>query len=260
VICRSWESLVLWLLGYPDQALHMSQAAYTLAQEMAHPYSQGYALMWAAMLHTYRREGQLVQARTEALMTLSTAQEYALYMGAGTFWQGLIQTQEAYRSGRPEQGEVYIARMRQGLTDWLATGAGVFQPYFLALLGEAYGNAGHTEQGLAMLTEASAVVERTGERYYEAEIQRLRGELLLRQTPPEVHQAETCLQHALAVAQRQQAKSLELRAAMSLSRLWQQQEKRDKARRLLAEVYNWFTEGFDTADLQEARALLDELV
>ena len=131
------------------------------------------------------------------------------------------------------------------------------RPYGLTLLAEAYAQLEQAEEGLAVVSEALETVATTGERFYEAELHRLQGELSL-QLPTPLAEAEACLQQALAVARRQQAKSLELRAAMSLSRLWQQQGKRAEAHQLLAEVYGWFTEGFDTADLQEAKALLAE--
>jgi predicted ATPase len=179
-----------------------------------------------------------------------------------------------------------IAHIRAGLAAWRATGAELVRPYFLALLAEAYRKAGQTEEGLNALAEALATVHDSGERWWEAELYRLKGELLRMQaartggsrtatteTPmlakmdigrpgrllPLRIEAETCLLHALEIAQRQQAKSLELRAALSLSRLWEQQGKGDVARQLLAETYGWFTEGFDTADLKEAKALLDDL-
>jgi predicted ATPase len=166
------------------------------------------------------------------------------------------------------QAEKGIAQIRQGLTTYQATGAELICPYWLALLAEAYEKGGQAEEGLAVLAEALAAVEKTGERWWEAELYRLKGELLLQSggqslepgvTHPQSATAETCFQQALEIARRQQAKSLELRAAMSLSRLWQRQGKRDTARQLLAESYDWFTEGFDTADLQEAKALLDAL-
>jgi predicted ATPase len=127
------------------------------------------------------------------------------------------------------------------------------------MLAEAYGGVGQAEQGLRLLAEALAHVEHTGERCYEAEVYRLKGELLLRQAAPDVSQAEACFQQALTVARHQEAKWLELRATMSLARLWQQQGKCQDAYDLLAPAYGWFTEGFDTADLQEAKALLDAL-
>jgi predicted ATPase len=158
-----------------------------------------------------------------------------------------------------EQAGAGIAELRQGIAAWRATGANLMVSHYLALLAEAYGHVGHTEEGLGVLAEALEEVHRTGQRSYEAEIHRLQGELLLQQATPDYGQAEACFQQALDIARRQQAKSWELRAAMSLSRLWQQQGKPAAARELLAPMYGWFTEGFDTADLQEARALLDEL-
>jgi tetratricopeptide (TPR) repeat protein len=152
-----------------------------------------------------------------------------------------------------------IAQMREGLSTLQATGAELAQPRLLALLAEAYGHGGHAEAGLRVVAEALAVAHRTGERRDEAEISRVKGELLLRQAIANAPEAEACFQQALALAHRQQAKSWELRAAMSLARLWQHQDKRTEARELLAPVYGWFTEGFDTADLQEAKALLEEL-
>jgi predicted ATPase len=136
---------------------------------------------------------------------------------------------------------------------------GVSLPHFLGLLAEAYGHAGQPAQGLAWLAEARETMQRTGDRWWEAELYRLQGELLVLQSRAQADEAEPCFHQALAIARRQQAKALELRAATSVSRLWQQQGKRTEARDLLAPIYGWFTEGFDTADLQEAKALLDEL-
>jgi predicted ATPase len=157
------------------------------------------------------------------------------------------------------QGEEGITQLRQGIAAWRATGAAVAISYFCIVLADVCDRLGHPEEGLQALAEAHALVEQHEERWWEAEVYRLRGGLLLKQpeTPPE--EAETWLRRALDVARRQQAKSLELRAAMSLTRLWQQQDKRAEARELLAPIYGWFTEGFDTADLQEAKALLEEL-
>lgn len=259
VICRAWEGLVLWLLGYPEQALRMSDEACSMAQELDHPYSQAYALNWAVMLHLYRREGQMAQARTESLVTLARAQEYMLYVASGAVWQGWMQIEAGHWSGRPARGATAIAHIRQGVADWLATGAGVFQPYYLALLSAACGKVGQPEDGVAVVTEALAVIDQTEERYYEAELHRLKGELHIALSVNQQTEAEACFHQALAIARRQQAKSLELRAATSLSRLWQRQGKHDAARQLLAEVYHWFTEGCDTADLREAKTLLEEL-
>ena len=149
--------------------------------------------------------------------------------------------------------------MQEGLLALRATGTEVLRPYCLGLLADEYGKMGQVREGLALLDEALALVHKTGERWPEAELHRLKGELLLSLSADNHAEAEGCLHQALAVARRQQAKTLELRAAMSLSRLWQQQGKRREAHQLLAEIYGWFTEGFDTADLQDAKALLQEL-
>ena len=157
------------------------------------------------------------------------------------------------------QGEEGMAQARQGIAALRATGTVVFVTYFCTVLADVADHLGHTEEGLQALAEAHTLVEQHEERWWEAEGYRLRGVLFLHQTGTPQAEAETWLQRALGVARLQEAKSLELRAAMSLSRLWQQQGKRDAARQLLAEVYAWFTEGFDTVDLQEAKALLDVL-
>ena len=152
-----------------------------------------------------------------------------------------------------------LAQIRQGFAAWRATGAGVAWPWFLALLAEACGKVGQLDEGLRALEEALAAVQHNEEHHYEAEVYRLKGELLLQVSPAHQEEAEEHFQQALAVARRRQTKSWELRAATSLSRLWQQQGKRQEAHDLLAPSYGWFTEGFDTADLQEAKALLNAL-
>jgi predicted ATPase len=170
----------------------------------------------------------------------------------GTILQGWVLAEQ----GQAEQG---IAQIRQRLAAYRATGAELFRPYFLALLAEACGKGGRTEEGLTVIAEALAQVNNTGERYYEPELYRLKGTLLLQQSSDNATEAESCFLQAMMIAQNQQAKSLELRTATSLARLWQQQGKHQEAHDLLAPVYHWFTEGFDTADLQEAKALLDAL-
>jgi predicted ATPase len=157
------------------------------------------------------------------------------------------------------QGAEGIAQIRQGLAAWQAMGEALYQPRFRALLAEIYGNVGQPETGLTVLAEVLADVHNTGLCYCEAELYRLKGELLLQQATGSGDEAEICFRQALDIARRQQAKSLELRAATSLARLWQQQGKRAEARELLAPIYGWFTEGFDTADLQKAQALLKAL-
>ena len=157
------------------------------------------------------------------------------------------------------QGEEGMAQVRQGIVTLQAAGAVLQVSYLCTLIAEVAAHLGHPADGLQALAEAHTLVEQQEQRWWEAEVTRLRGTLLLQQSEPLQAEAETWLQQALAVARRQQAKSLELRAAMSLARLWQQQGKRQAAHDLLAPVYEWFTEGFDTADLQEAKGLLQEL-
>jgi TOMM system kinase/cyclase fusion protein len=250
VIAQAYIGRPLWLLGYPDQALRRSHQAVLLAQERAYPISLAFASTWAATVRQFRREAAATQARAEALIALSREQGFAIWEAFGKVLQGWALAAQ----GRGEEG---IAQMRRGHDAWQATGAELDRPYFLVLLAEAYGKVGQIEAGLVLLAEASAVVDK-GERYWEAELYRLKGELLARAAEQHT-EAETCFRQALEVARRQQAKSLELRAAMSLARLWQQQGKRVEARDLLAAVYGWFTEGFDTADLQDTKALLAEL-
>jgi class 3 adenylate cyclase/predicted ATPase len=251
VICLSYAAVTLWTLGYPDQALEsIGKALLLAAQEPSHPFSLAQSFSWAVRLHWLRRERQAAHERTVALMALASEQEFAYWLAWGTISQGRTLVEQ----GQAEDG---IVRIRQGLAAHRATGGELSRPWFLAMLAEAYGMRGQADEGLCVLAEALTTAYQTGDRYFEAELYRLKGELLLQQTSPDVHQAETCFQQALTIARHQQAKSLELRAAMSLARLWQQQGKRAEAHALLAPVYGWFTEGFDTADLQEAHALLE---
>jgi len=240
------------MLGYPDQALQGIYEVLDLAQELAHPFSLAMALVYAALLHQFRREVQAVQERAEALMTLSTEQGFPVWLAMGTVLRGWA----LMAQGEEAEG---IAQMRQGLAAHQATGSELIRPYYLSLLAEAYGKVGQPEEGLTVLVEALATVDNTGERFWEAALHRRKGELLLIQQGQKVGEAEECFRKALDIARRQQAKSFELRAAMSLSRLWQHQGKQDEARQMLAEIYGWFTEGFDTADLKEAKILLEEL-
>jgi predicted ATPase len=242
----------LWSLGFPAQALQHSQTARTLAQEVAHPWSLAHALVWAATVHQCRREAAAAHALAAAAMTLATAQGFVEWGTRGTVLHGWALALQG-------QGEAGLAAIRQGLAANLATGSTMYQPYGLGLLAEAYGAGGHPDEGLHALAEARAVLDTTEVWDYAAELSRLQGALLLQQAVPDAAQAEACFQQALAIARQQQAKSWELRAATSLARLWQAQDKRQDASALLTPVYAWFTEGFDTADLQEAKTLLEEL-
>jgi class 3 adenylate cyclase/predicted ATPase len=250
--CLGVAAQVLWCLGYPEQAVQRSQEALALAQELAHPYSLAAAQHWATSLHYRRREALAVQVQAEALLTLATAQQFPVWVGHGTCWHGWV---------RAMQGEeaVGLAHIRQGMAAVLATGQALFWPLHLVLLAETAGHVGQVEDALPLLAEARTMLEANGQGDMLAEVYRLQGTLLLRQSVSDAAQAEACFQQALAIARRQQAKSWELRAATSLARLWQQQGKRAEAYELLAPIYGWFTEGFDTADLQEATALLEAL-
>ncbi len=256
--CLSFVATALWHLGYPDQALKRSQEALTLARELSHPHSLVFALEFAAWLHDLRREGQAAHEWAEAAITLSTEQGFPFWVAWGTILRGWALVEQG-------QGEDRIAQIRQGMTAYQATGAELGCSSYLALLAEAYGKVGRTGEGLTVLAEALALVDRTGERFWEAELYRLKGELTLAQSSVQglassvQKEAEECFLRAIEIARRQQAKSLELRAVMSLARLWQQQGKREEARQMLAEIYGWFTEGFDTADLKEAKTLLEAL-
>jgi predicted ATPase len=252
VMCQAYVANTLWCLGAPAQALRRSQEALAQAQALAHLYSLAAVQFWAAWLHSRRREALAVQAQADALLTLATAHGFPLHVGTGTCWRGWALAMQG-------QGEVGLAQLRQGLAAVMAIGAELWRSLCLVLLAEAAGSVGQVKDGLRLLAEALAVLEANAQGDLLAEAYRLQGEFLLRQTVPDATQAEACFQQALAIARRQQAKSWELRAAMSLSRLWQQQDKRAEAGELLAPIYGWFTEGFDTADLQEARALLEEL-
>ena len=251
VLSHCWLAWELWLLGFPDQAVQQGLVARTLAKEAAHPWCLWMTLFWSAALHQWRRETPVVSELITAAMTLATEQGFTLWLA----WGMLLQGWTLVLQGQGEQG---LAAIRQGLAAELATGSRLWQPYGLGLLAEAHGHGGDPDEGLATLAEARAVLAATEVRFYAAELYRLQGALLLRRAVPDAAQAEESFQQALDVARRQQAKSWELRAAMSLGRLWQQQGKRDEARHLLAEVYGWFTEGFDTVDLQEAHALLKD--
>jgi predicted ATPase len=210
------------LLGYPSQALQRSHEAITLARELSHAYSLVLALTWGAECHQYRREGQAAQERAEAAIAFATEQGFAEYLARGTILRGWALAEQG-------QGETAIAQMRQGLAALQATGTETHQFYYLALLAKAYGAGAQAEEGLTVLAEALAALERTGERAHVPELYRIKGELLLNAVCGVQHAelAEECFQQALAVARRQQARSWELRAALSLSRLWQQQGKRD---------------------------------
>jgi class 3 adenylate cyclase/predicted ATPase len=268
VMCLSMAATTLWCLGYPDQAVTRLQEALRVAQERSHLFSLTFALHVAAHVHHLRREVQATYERVEALLTLGREQGFILREAAGMVYRGWVLAEQ-------DQAEEGTAQIRRGLATWEAAGTEFNQSYYRAVLAEAYRKSGRAEEGLTVLADALAAIDRAGDRYYEAELYRLKGTLTLQsqasleqvssksqasQDQSEIEkEAEECFLKAIEVARKQQAKSLELRAVMSLSRLWQQQGKKNEAQQLLANIYGWFTEGFDTKDLQEAKALLQEL-
>jgi len=268
VACGSYLASTLWYRGYPDQARRQSAAALALAHELAHPFSQGVALCFAAILHLCCREVAMVHTQTAAAMALCQKHGFAQYLA-------LAQVVYGWAVAAQGQADTGLAQMHQGLVAAQATGAEIPRPYTLGLLAETYAQHGQPEAGLTALAEGLAMTRGFVEYWYEAELHRLHGALLMQVGEPQTtsergaphvasgvppgEEAEASLHRAWSIARHQEAKSLELRAATSLARLWLQHGKRAEARELLAPVYGWFTEGFDTADLQEAEVLLEEL-
>jgi class 3 adenylate cyclase/predicted ATPase len=252
VAARSWISWLLWVHGYPDQARTRSQQAFTLAQALAHPYSQAIALASAAVCSLLCREHWSAQERAEAAVAITQEWGFPMWLAASTVCRGWAQAVQG-------EGAAGIAQMRQGLVNWQTLGVALLEPYWLTLLAAAYGQVGQPEEGLCVLSEALSILNSNGEHFWEAELHRLKGTLLLAQSSDNHTEAESCFHQAMTIAQNHSAKSWELRAATSLAKLWQRQGKRQEAYDLLAPVYGWFTEGFDTVDLQDAKALLSEL-
>lgn len=257
VTCSAYLARTLWHLGYPEQALRVSHEALNLAQELAHPFSLAAARVYLARVHQCRQEAEATQQQAEAAITLSTEQGFPHYIAMGNVLAGWA----VARQGHGDQG---ITQLRNGLTQGRSTQIVVARTHFLGMLAEALGQVGQVEAGLNVLAEALAGIDESEERQWEAGLYQLKGELLLRkeiitEQPDETLSAEGCFLKALDIARRQQTQSLELRASVSLGRLWQEQGREDEARPLLEEIYGRFTEGFETADLQEARGLLEAL-
>lgn len=239
--------MLLWLLGYPDQALEQSQQSLALARELSHPYTLTHALYYSAWVHQQRGESRAVMELIEAAIALARDQGLRRWVLQGAVLQGWLLTEQ----GKREDG---IRQMREA-----ATAMGAERSYCVALLCEAHRTEGQIEEGLTAICSHLTHVNKTGERFYESELHRIQGELLLLQAASDKDQAESYFWEAIKLARSQSAKSLELRAAMSLSRLWQQQRRIADARQLMTDIYGWFTEGFDTADLKAAKTILEEL-
>jgi tetratricopeptide (TPR) repeat protein len=275
--CLLYSGLVLWYLGYPHQARTRMHEGLAVAQQLPHPYHLVWAQHIGALFYQLCREPRAAQELANTMVAAAAEQGIQIGAETGLFVQGWALTQEGqyqflnisfmlsgfvqgWALTQEGQGEAGTAQMRQSITAHRAVAGASGLPWWLALLAEAYASLGQVAAGLTVLAEAQALVDSMQAHFFAAEIARLTGEFLLRDgSTTQECEAETCFRRALGIARRQQAKSLELRAAMSMSRLWQQQGKRTAARCLLAPIYGWFTEGFDTADLQEAKALLEEL-
>ena len=252
IVCGYLDALADWVLGYPTQASQAMDRTLAHAKELEHPYSVAIVLLFSAQLAQLRREPEPASMLAEEALKVSVeigAPAMALWCLLPRGW------------ARAQQGDVAggIEDIRESMDRRRAFRMGAVWPWYLALVADAYGAIGKIDEGLSALDEALDWVQRNDERLYAAEVHRIRGELLLRQPVPDLAQAEDCFEQALAFARDQQAKSWELRAAMSLARLWHQNGRSDDAHGLLAPVYGWFTEGFDTADLQDAKALLEQL-
>lgn len=249
ILCLAYEGRLLWVLGDPDQALSKCDEAIAFAWKGLDLALLSHALSSAAWVHQNRGERQQAQTLIDTAVNLASEKRLPLWAAWTTTIRAWI---------RSAQGEE-ITQLRQALTALRATGTEGTITQCLVMLAEAYGNGGKANQGLITIAEAFAIIDQTDERICEAELHRLKGQFLLQQVPANTTEVESCFQHAMAIAQNQNAKSWELRAATSLAKLWQQQDKRQDAYDLLAPVYGWFTKGFDTADLIDAKALLDEL-
>ena len=248
----SHRSQAVWFLGYPEAALADVERALARAREVGHAATLMYALWFTSVTQICCGNYATANALIRELVLLSAEKDAVSWRAFGTALQGSLLA----ITGRASDA---IPLINSGMTALRATGATIYVPLLLSHLTLAYAEVGHFEDAWRSADEAEAAVQKTGERWFEAEVHRVPGEVALKSTNRDAAKAETHFDRALAVARKQQAKSWELRAAMSMARLWRDQGRRDEARELLAPVYGWFTEGVDTLDLKEAKALLDEL-
>jgi class 3 adenylate cyclase/predicted ATPase len=252
ICARTTVARLLWLLGYPERALECTRDLLPLAQQLAQPFSVGFALWWLTWIHQLRGDRRPMQERLDRLLHLSTEHGFAQWIPRGTVLHGWL----LIENGEREEG---LDRLHQGAASLSAGGVMRERAYIDAMLAEALGQAGQPERGLAVIREALSRARGTEERIHQALLHRVHGDLLLQQAHPAEDEAARSYREALTVARRQEAKSLELRAATSLARLWQRQGKTSAARDLLQPILGWFTEGHDTRDLRAAHALLAEL-
>lgn len=248
---RVWQAYALWLLGYPDTALRRALEGVQLAHELGQPFNQALAATYLALLQQLRADAATARAQAEAALTFTTEYKAPYYRT----WSAIL---VSYALACEQPGAPAIERLRASIDDFKASGARLRLPYYLGLLADVCGRAGRAGDGLAAIDEAMSEARTHSERLWDAELHRLRGELLLASGAP-TPDCETAYLRSIEIARDQQARGLELRATMSLARLWQRQRRADPARRMLSDLYTWFTEGFDTPDLLAAQALLAEL-
>jgi predicted ATPase len=251
VAILSFRPLALWLLGYPKAALADHEQALRDAREIGHAATLMYALSNTAMTHIFCGSFATATALTNELVALADEKGASFWKAYGMMHQGCV----AMSGKAPNADQMFTS----GFNALRATGTTLYMPWYLSLLAVAYAERGRNNDAWRCLGEATATMETGGERWFEAEIHRTAGEIKLMEPEPDAAKAEAYFERALAVARKQRAKSWELRAAMSMARLRCGQGKRNEARELLAPIYGWFTEGFDTLDLKQAKALLDEL-
>jgi predicted ATPase len=252
VACLSYRAAAFWLLGYPDQAVEISREAIRLADRLSHPFSLAYALNIGGLVSQLCRNVQEVRDRAEAAEAL--CQDHGIpYWSA---WGPILRGWALAREGRNEEG---IRLQQEGLASYNSTGARLVRTYFLTLLVESYRESGRTEEALAVIEEGLTTGERTGERWFEAELHRLKGDILLESAPDQWSAAQECLNKALDTARSQSAKSLELRAAMSLFKLYRNRGALQQGRQILLGIYEQLTEGIHCADVRDAQSLLEEV-
>ena len=241
----------VWILGFPDKALKPSAKARVEAEESHNPFNMAHYYAFAGFLYQCRGDAKKVIDLSNLKYAVSEENGYQLNM----VWANMQKGWAIADQGNPEKG---LQMLLEGLAIWRAVGMVVVVPYYHALIAEIYGKLNQPKKGLAVLEESFDIVNKTDHRMWEAELHRIKGELLHQQGAAE-SEVEACYKKAQEIARTQEAKSLELRAAMSLGRLWQRQGKHKQAKKLLNEIYGWFTEGFETRDLCAAKQLLAEL-
>jgi predicted ATPase len=248
----SFGSWALWQLGYSDQSAKKGSEALAMGQALSHPFNEAFARYFTeCILHQSRREAGATEESAENVIALSAEHGFTQFLAWGTSLRGWAMAKQ----GRYEEG---IAQLHEGLAVSRSARAELWRPYFLCLLAEAFMETGRLENGLRAVSEALAFGDEREIGFNKPELFRLKAELHLRQGDSDA-EAQSNFERAIETSRQQSGKTLELRATAGLARLFAKQGKRDQARMMLAELYNWFTEGFDTADLKEAKALLEEL-